>query len=136
MQWISPFTVTYPNSVELEQIFIFIVVFKNELFWCCCKTINFNFLYVALKHSPSKRKSLSRVAQRSTEADSDSHRKYYFPNNFSLNDLTRLLIYYLVVYVFWLSCVVLIVIRFELMNVKWLWFLYERDLKYDEVLVF
>ncbi|XP_037043544.1 phosphatidylinositol 4-phosphate 5-kinase type-1 alpha isoform X12 [Bradysia coprophila] len=30
--------------------------------------------YIALKHSPSKRKSLSRVAQRSTEADSDSHR--------------------------------------------------------------
>ncbi|XP_037043534.1 phosphatidylinositol 4-phosphate 5-kinase type-1 alpha isoform X3 [Bradysia coprophila] len=29
--------------------------------------------YIALKHSPSKRKSLSRVAQRSTEADSDSH---------------------------------------------------------------
>lgn len=54
------------------------VVFKNENYgrYCCCKTINFNFLYVALKHSPSKRKSLSRVAQRSTEADSDSHRKY------------------------------------------------------------
>lgn len=33
---------------------------------------------VALKHSPSKRKSLSRVAQRSTEADSDSsHRKCF-----------------------------------------------------------
>ncbi|XP_037904204.1 phosphatidylinositol 4-phosphate 5-kinase type-1 beta isoform X14 [Hermetia illucens] len=30
--------------------------------------------YIALKHSPSKRKSLSRVAQRSTEGDSDSHR--------------------------------------------------------------
>ncbi|CAD7077622.1 unnamed protein product [Hermetia illucens] len=29
--------------------------------------------YIALKHSPSKRKSLSRVAQRSTEGDSDSH---------------------------------------------------------------
>lgn len=72
------------NSNE-SFFFIFIVVFKNELFWCCCKTINLNFLYVALKHSPSKRKSLSRVAQRSTEADSDSHRKY-LPSNFFLND--------------------------------------------------
>lgn len=60
-------------------------------------------LFVALKHSPSKRKSLSRAAaQRSQDADSDAHRKCgihlivfaYFFHNFVL----FVLFFYLLIY--------------------------------------
>lgn len=46
------------------------------------KTWATNYFYlfllndIALKHSPSKRKSLSKAAQRSTENESENHRKY------------------------------------------------------------
>lgn len=46
-----------------------------------CKQKNYLYIFlsnnVALKHSPSKRKSLSKAAQRSTENESENHRKYF-----------------------------------------------------------
>lgn len=68
--------------VFLFVYLLFLLSFLNSKFVLATTTklIICFFFYTALKHSPSKRKSLSKAAQRSAEADSDSHRKlqYFF----------------------------------------------------------
>lgn len=71
------------NKEIFQQIFHFMHWFGfNQLYWrkkrrnAKTKHCFFYPKTLALKHSPSKRKSLSKAAQRSTETESENHRKY------------------------------------------------------------
>lgn len=65
-----------------------IMINRFDLFVCFLVYICFHLFeitncdlilkYVALKHSPSKRKSISKAAQRSSENESDSHREWFY----------------------------------------------------------
>lgn len=94
--WFSTFFVVFLSCLwfsisRFDYMFSSLIKKKNTKFFILCiglaqstfsmkkknmqTTLSFPKT-LALKHSPSKRKSLSKAAQRSTENESENHRKY------------------------------------------------------------